>query len=207
MALHIEAIQTAIQGEPSVDFRAEPGSDFTVLTICVRDDPLPGLLSKVAGALWALAINVHAAQVFTREGNERIALDTIFVDFEGSQLPDFKRQQVEKDLCRVLKGDVSVSDLLTEKKKALNGGYESVSLDVFNQLSEQHTVVEIHAKDQPGLLYRFTRAFAALNWGIHSARVSTWGDEARDSFYVTAEGRKLGTDAGEDLEAALRSVR
>ncbi len=207
MAMHIEAIQTAIQGEPSVDFRAEPGSDFTVLTICVRDDPLPGLLSKVAGVLWALEINVHAAQVFTREGNERIALDTIFVDFEGSQLPDFKRQQVEKDLCRVLKGDVSVSDLLTEKKKALNGGYESVSLDVFNQLSEQHTVVEIHAKDQPGLLYRFTRAFAALNWGIHSARVSTWGDEARDSFYVTAEGRKLGTDAGEDLEAALRSVR
>jgi [protein-PII] uridylyltransferase len=56
-------------------------------------------------------------------------------------------------------------------------------------------VVQIEAEDQPALLYRITRAMAALGWDIHSARITTLGDRARDAFYVTSrEGGKLDGD-------------
>jgi [protein-PII] uridylyltransferase len=70
---------------------------------------------------------------------------------------------------------------------------------VDQDLAETHTVIEIEADDQPGLLYRITRSMARLGWNIHSARISTRGDRATDAFYVTTrDGRKL-----EDEESAL----
>lgn len=204
MAAHIAAIQRARNGQPSADLRTEPGSGFTELTVCALDDPEPGLLSKIAGALWAIDVNVHAAQVFTRKGQDKVALDQLYVDFEGKPLPEFKKAQVEKELTEVLRGDQTVHGLLAERNKELKPDYSSLSLEVLNHLSEQHTVIEVHASDQPGLLYRFTRAIASLGWDIHSARVSTWGAEARDAFYVTAGGGKLGPDAADRLEEALK---
>lgn len=206
MASHIEAIGKARAGEPSAEFRSEPGSDFTELTICALDDPRPGLLSKIAGALWALDVNVHAAQVFTREGADKVALDLLYVDFESKQLPEFKKAQVEREVAAVLKGERTVESLLEEKGKTLPPNYESLSLEVLDHVSEQHSVIEVHAHDLPGLLYRFTRAIASLGWDIHSARVSTWGDEARDAFYVTVGGSKLGAVAAAKLEEALRTA-
>jgi len=50
-----------------------------------------------------------------------------------------------------------------------------------------------------------TSAFARLGWDIHSARVSTWGNEARDSFYVTEAGRKVGSGP-EGVEGAVRRL-
>ncbi len=212
MASHIEFISKAEQGEICTDFRSEQGSDFTELTICVRDDPKPGLLSKIAGVLWALDINVHAAQVFTREEQQKIALDTLYVDFEGQQLPEFKKHELHRELRRVLLGEQALAELLERKRKSLPEEYQSRSVSILNDLSESHSVVDIRAADQPGLLYRMTSAFARLGWDIHSARVSTWGKEARDSFYVTEAGSKVG--AGPDgvegavrrLEEALRQV-
>jgi len=204
MASHIEFIQNALKGELSTDFRAQSGSDYTELTICVRDDPEPGLLSKIAGVLWALDVNVHTAQVFTRTDTEKVALDTLYVDFEGQQLPEFKKHEVHRELRRVLLGEAVLDDLLAKKHKKLPEDYSSNSVQVLNDLSEIHSVVDVRATDQSGLLYRFTRAFALLGWDIHSARVSTWGSEARDSFYVTEHGKKL---AGGEAEAEEEAAR
>lgn len=206
MAEHVEFIRKALDGEPSVAFRAEPGSAYTELTLCVKDDPRPGLLSKIAGVLWALDIGVHAAQVFTRENAEKVALDTIYIDFEGKQLAEFKKSQVQKDLIRVLQGEAPVEALLEQRHKKLSPEYHSTILEIHEHLSEDHTVVDVRARNQPGMLYRFTRAFAMLGWSIHSARVSTWGRDVRDSFYVTKDGQKVGADAADDLEQALQEL-
>jgi [protein-PII] uridylyltransferase len=71
-------------------------------------------------------------------------------------------------------------------------------------------VVELDAPDQPGLLYRLTRAIARMDWAIHSARISTTGDRARDAFYVTDRaGAKITGDPAPlqraFVEAALAS--
>ena len=54
-----------------------------------------------------------------------------------------------------------------------------------NQWSDRHTVIEVSGLDRPGLLYQLTTAISKLDLNIASAHVSTFGERARDVFYVT----------------------
>jgi len=54
-----------------------------------------------------------------------------------------------------------------------------------NQWSDRYTVIEVSGLDRPGLLYQLTTALSKLNLNIASAHVATFGERARDVFYVT----------------------
>ena len=64
-----------------------------------------------------------------------------------------------------------------------------------NDASSGATVVEVHAPDLIGVLYRITRALAELDIDIRTAKVQTLGDQVVDAFYSrSADGEKV-TDA------------
>lgn len=193
IATHIRAIeQLETTGNPVILFSGTSGQAFTELTIVTYDDPQPGLLSKIAGVLFVNDVEVHAAQVFTRTTHPPIALDTLWVGYHGGALPPFKKQEVERDLIKVLTGQITVEELLQQRAKRPAPLGEPRRLEVRNDLSEGHTVVEIFLPDGRGLLYRLTKAMSSLGWDIHSARVNTLGGEARDAFYVTdRQGHKI----------------
>jgi [protein-PII] uridylyltransferase len=74
-----------------------------------------------------------------------------------------------------------------------------------NDLSDDATVIEVHAPDRTGVLYRITRTLADLEIDVRSAKVQTLGHTVVDSFYVRdIEGRKI-TDAAHlaEIEKAL----
>src|SRR5207253_3446 len=54
-----------------------------------------------------------------------------------------------------------------------------------NQWSDRYTVIEVSGLDRPGLLYELTTAISKLNLNIASAHVATFGERARDVFYIT----------------------
>ena len=54
-----------------------------------------------------------------------------------------------------------------------------------NNWSDRYTVIEVSGLDRPGLLYQLTTAISKLNLNIASAHVATFGERARDVFYVT----------------------
>src|SRR5207253_10592874 len=54
-----------------------------------------------------------------------------------------------------------------------------------NAWSDRYTVIEVSGLDRPGLLYQLTTAISKLNLNIASAHVATFGERARDVFYVT----------------------
>jgi [protein-PII] uridylyltransferase len=65
-------------------------------------------------------------------------------------------------------------------------------------------VVEVNARDRPGLLARLARVIHAGGHQLHSAHIATYGERAVDVFYVTsAAGRKLDRAAIADLREAL----
>jgi [protein-PII] uridylyltransferase len=51
-------------------------------------------------------------------------------------------------------------------------------------VSREHTVIDIFAHDEIGLLYRITRTLADLGLYIHVAKISTKVDQVTDTFYV-----------------------
>ena len=73
-----------------------------------------------------------------------------------------------------------------------------------NRISSVATVVDVHAPDSVGVLYRITRAMADLKLDIAKATVQTLGPQAVDSFYLTdASGNKLDDEMIAELEVAV----
>ncbi|HET6383925.1 MAG TPA: HD domain-containing protein, partial [Armatimonadota bacterium] len=185
MALHIEMVEKLqVFGKPVVEFRDDRDGQFTELIICVYDEPRPGLLSKIAGCLWAHAVSVHAAQVFTREAAPRIALDTLWLDLHGHTLDPYAKRRLEMDLAPVLAGNVSVRELLIAAGKGDVLDAPLHEPEVAAHRTDGHTICEVRVGDQRGLLYRITHAISELGWNITSARINSDGTRARDVFYV-----------------------
>jgi len=66
------------------------------------------------------------------------------------------------------------------------------------------SVVEVRADDEPGLLYRITSTFAALDMSISYAKVATEKNQALDIFYVAnADGLPIPESRQSEIRAAL----
>lgn len=207
LAAHITYVRRARAGKPVVRLKDDPTGRFTEITVCALDDPAPGLLAKIAGVLAALGVEIHAAQVFTRQSHDRIAIDMLYVDFDRRTLPELKRLQVQSELEKVLSGEGEVDRLFPQFGRTLTGEVVLSGLSVMGDLLDQYSIIEVEAEDSPGLLYRLTAAISSLHWNIHSARVTTWGRYARDAFYVTsAGGSKLPPDATDALRGAIEAL-
>jgi hypothetical protein len=85
MKRHLELLRALPERPVIIDFFRPVGAHFTELTLCARDDAEPGLLSRVAGALAALKINVHTAWIHTLadphnpSSERRVVLDTLIL--------------------------------------------------------------------------------------------------------------------------------
>ncbi len=202
LAAHIGCVRTVREGSPVVEVKDDRAGEFTQLTVVTLDRT--GLLSDIAGVLHAMGIDIHAAQIFTRHSHDDIAIDILYIDFEGRQLAETKKWQLEGELPAVLKGRMSVSDLLNRWRKKDLDKAGRITVKVPEGLSDHHTVLDIRADDAPGLLRYLTRKISEQDLVIHSARVATWGHEARDAFYVTDQaGEKLDSEKIARLRKAL----
>ncbi|MFA7586748.1 MAG: bifunctional uridylyltransferase/uridylyl-removing protein, partial [Novosphingobium sp.] len=69
-------------------------------------------------------------------------------------------------------------------------------VDFDNDASNRFTVVEVSARDRPALLNRLARALFEEKLIVHSAHITTYGERATDTFYVTdLLGEKVKGDA------------
>ena len=192
MYLHIAMIGRLRETfEPAADFRNEFGTDYTELTLCAYDDPGPGLLAKITGVLYAHDVNLHTAQVFTREASVRIAIDTLWIDYRGKPLSAHKRGELQESLRRVLLGEIGIGELLQSRKKPLKE-QTIYAAKIDEDASDRFSLLEVSAPDETGVVYRLSRAISDLGWNIHAARLSVWGSRARDAFYITGQdGNKV----------------
>lgn len=95
-------------------------------------------------------------------------------------------------LTDVLGGTRTLEKLLVGAGKNPPPGIPLDSVDLHNDISEDHTVVHVIARDLQGLLYLTTRALSRSGLHIHSARVATWAARAENNFYVTTlDGKQI----------------
>ncbi len=100
----------------------------------------------------------------------------------------------------MLRGTFPLEERLAEQVRTYAEGRRSVSsrpveirVDIDNAASVGSTVVDVRAEDDVGLLHRVTAALFALDLDVVVARVSTFGHEVFDAFYVrdTVTGGKV----------------
>lgn len=157
----------------------------TELTILAMDHPW--LLSIIAGACASAGANIVDAQIYTTTDGR--ALDTIAISREYDRDEDEGRRatRIGEMIEQVLEGKLRLPDVVA--RKASRGKARPFIVEpevtINNQWSDRYTVIEVSGLDRPGLLYQLTTAISKLNLNIASAHVATFGERARDVFYVT----------------------
>jgi [protein-PII] uridylyltransferase len=185
IGFHIQLLERLDAERIVLDIYNRPGDDYSELTVCTFDDPEPGMLAKITGVLYACDTDIHKAQVFTLEKAQPVVLDTLWVRSGGMQLSENRAARVRSGLKEVLSGSKPLGDLFRTAGKRAPESIIVDSVDLRNDLSEEHTVVHIIAHDLQGLLYHMTRTLSRSGLHIHSARVATWNARAENNFYVT----------------------
>jgi [protein-PII] uridylyltransferase len=158
--------------------------DGAVLSVVETDRP--GLFSDVTAVLTMHGIDIVAASIHTDDHGT--ALEQFFVErcFEG----EVDWPAVVGDLTRTLDGALDAQTLVEQRaqtygrrrpQRAAPAGH-AVTFD--NGVSAIATVVDVHAEDDVGVLYRITAVLARHGLDIRSAKVQTMGAQVVDAFYV-----------------------
>jgi len=189
---HLQLLERLDTEKVVLDVFNRPGDDYSELTVCTYDDPQPGMLAKITGVLYGCDVDIHRAQAFTIEKTEPVILDTLWIRANGMQISENRARKIRAALKGVLMGVKSIDQFLAQVRKDPPGGIVADSIDLSNDLSEEHTVVHIVARDLQGLLYLMTRSLSRCGLHIHSAKIATWNARAENNFYVTvAKGGQI----------------
>ena len=118
-------------------------------------------------------------------------------------------EKLRKDLLAVSQGTLAAETLLERRRNARIGlkpadsVFDDPAIKVEQRTSETFTIVDVHVKDDVGLLSRLCRAISDFRCDIGFASINTMGDIAVDVFYVNREGRKLSDEESEVLRLHL----
>ena len=197
---HARLVQGGGRG-PLVETRIDRARDATEMTLYTPD--YIGLFAAIAGAVATSGVNIVDARVFTT--SDGMAVDTIWMQAaDGGAIRDEGRlERLKQRVVRALSEDGAGSggaDEAMVRAAPRPGRSAPIALEphvlVDNGASRGYTVIEVSARDRPGLLYDITRTLSACGVSIGSAHISTVGSRAVDVFYVRDRfGLKLSRDA------------
>ncbi|HET6693175.1 MAG TPA: ACT domain-containing protein, partial [Pedococcus sp.] len=185
-----EDLEAVAAGEPRVIVRPQGGS----YRIDVFDRDRLGLFADTAGLLAAYGLVVRTAILRTLDG---IAANEWHVESPSGEAPDGAR--IARGLTRLAQGDRAPLGLLDRRRQfagppsaqASSGSPGQARALVVPHASEEATVLEVRAKDRPGLLHDLGMAFAKAGLSVRSAHIATYAGQTLDTFYVTEFGGRL----------------
>jgi len=168
----------------ATDWRHYPRQDITKFLVCTWDRQ--GLLTKLAGYISALRLNVVRAEVYTRADN--IVLDFFWLcDGTHRHITDLDRL---RQLSFLLEGGLAqpprfVSTWAVDSHKHLPRVSSIPTKVMFSNSHPNHTIVTVEASERLGLLHDILQVFSDHEFNIAEALIDTIDNVARDVFFVT----------------------
>lgn len=165
-----------------------------IVVVC---DDRPGVLARIACGLAAHKLDVTGARISSRPvaGGVTEVVDSFTVRApEGrSALPAAALARLEADLADLLSGKIEPEALLQKRRPASGLREKAVPVaptrvDIDDDASPSHTVVDVYTHDRPGVLYAIATALAELGLCIDGARLGSEGSRVADAFMVTEVG-------------------
>ena len=190
---HVKLINSTEEEFATEVIRYEGYDEFTV---CAPDRK--GIFSVFCGILSANGLNILGARIVTTL--DKKAFDVFYVertDYLTEEEYAEVWKKVDKNLKKVLRGDVEVDDLVERRRRNYSSYGRKIpeyppEIVFDNESSEKATVMEVYAHDREGLLYSITKTIAEMELSIDYAKISTRADQVADTFYVRdSRGRKV----------------
>ncbi|MDW8315486.1 MAG: [protein-PII] uridylyltransferase [Rhodovarius sp.] len=157
----------------------------TEITVYAIDHP--GLFARIAGALAVGGASIVDARIHTLTNG--MALDTFWVQDSGGGPLDAPHRLAKLAVLieQALDGRLKLAEEIRKVRREparLRAVTVPPRVVVDNHASNTHTVIEVNARDRPGLLHDVTAAISAQGLQIASAHITTYGVRAVDVFYV-----------------------
>lgn len=165
--------------------------EVSELTVVTLDKPF--LFSNVCGVLSYLGMDILQGQALT--STHGLVLDVFRFSDPRRALTE---AALEPLLSDAVAGRVNIAEQLRARPVVPRPGSERVSplISFDHEASDQYTVLEIVARDAPGLLFRISRTLSRFACEIDMVVISTEATTAIDVFHVRKDGAKL-TEADE----------
>ncbi len=201
---HLELLERT-RTEPAA-MAWDVGEHDAAVWVCTSD--VPARFSQIAAVFTYNDLDIESATAFTLA--DGTVLDRFTVRAGAGPInPDPACWQgVERDLIESLRGGLDVTGAVRERTEAARGeaGFSSrrtlTGIHYEREPGGRFTVLNVVARDRPGLLFDLAATLGALGMNIELARVRTRGNLAQDVFFLSdAETGGPVTDSAR-LEAA-----
>ncbi len=212
------------RGAAPVHAALVPARHPEIAELCVVATDRPGLLKRIAAAITAGRLEVLAAQVYSRtrqsssmsgDGGEGEAVDLFWVQSRADGVDSVERgmPRLVRDLAEFCATEKDPQDLLEQRLGSSSPWRErpspAVTTDVSidDRASPRHTVIEVFAKDRPGLLFALARELHELGLSIALSKINTEGTKVADVFYVNElDGSRVPPGRFKEIRDALMSA-
>ena len=169
---------------------------FSELVVTCWDRHL--LLARISGALAAESINILGADLYQRADNLVLDVFRVCTTNLTAVTSDRAKKRVEAAVNEAFgSGDFDFASRIAAKKKLAPGIAEVQSevpqrVYINNEISPEHTIVELQAVDRLGLLYDVFMSIGKLGHSVSHARINTEKGAAIDTIYIQdASGQKI----------------
>jgi [protein-PII] uridylyltransferase len=186
VAWHTQSILSAESADlPIVAVRSFDERGATAVFVYQKD--VDNLYALATSALDRLRLDVKEARIITSKAG--FSLDTFMVvEADGSDLiRDAERiQQIRNKIRATIssgKRDKVPATRVSNRKIKHFTIPTTVEFDV--DKVHKHTVMEVIATDEPGVLSKIGRALEECGVRLHDARIATFGAHVEDYFYIT----------------------
>ncbi|WP_338467539.1 [protein-PII] uridylyltransferase [Novosphingobium sp. ZN18A2] len=193
-------------GQPlRIEAQYYPARGATLVTVLAADHP--GLFYRIAGGIHLAGGNIIDARIHTAKNG--MAVDNFLVQdplgrpFNEPGQMERIRTAIEDALANRVKLAPQLDRRPLARPRA--EAFDVQPMVIFdNKASNRFTVIEVGARDTPALLNRLARALFEARLIVHSAHITTYGERAADTFYVTdLLGEKLEEQRQRSIERRL----
>lgn len=156
--------------------------------VTVIGDDHPGLFYRIAGAISLAGGNIIDARIHTTRVGK--ALDNFLVQDPHGR-PFREEPQIERLKQAITDALANRIELVPQLAKRPLTHARAASFEVRphvyfdNKASGRFTVIEVNARDRPALLNRLARVLFENRLMVNSAHITSYGERAADTFYVT----------------------
>ncbi len=206
LAANARTVAGAGDAPLTVAAQVYPSRGATLVSVYTADHP--GLFYRLAGAIHLAGASIIDARIHTtRDG---MALDNFLVqDPFGRMFDEAERlQRLEAAIVDALSNRARLAERLAARplpRTRADAFAVAPNVLVDNRASNRYTVIEVNARDRPGLLHALAYALFEAKLTIRSAHIATYGERAVDTFYVTdlLGGKVDGTQRLRTIEKRL----
>lgn len=144
------------------------------------------LFAAMTSILSRLALTIHDARIMTSDTHKTLDSYVVLEENGDSITEEVREREIQRALVAQLKHPKDAVVFVNRlPKRQLKHFSIAPRVQFYPDARNQRTVMEVIARDRPGLLARIACALVECKVRVQNAKIATLGERAEDMFFIT----------------------